>query len=230
MWCPNCSADVATELSTDDRRLNCARCGQELQLSAAAILSGPRPEESPHDVLARWSAEDLISQDSRLSVTGLPGPTAAAGPSGPEVQTTAANSTVSEEHIAAPSAPIVPHHPCPPVSVIPPQNWVGVVGQFAAYGGVLILTAGTVAVISGHFGQTPRNIVNGWLLAAVGQMLLLLGVTTLISSGIEQSRHEMHQRLSRIEWRLQSRRRRTQAARVPASTPRRRRPSLRDAA
>lgn len=230
MWCPNCSADVATELSADDRRLNCARCGQELQLSAAAILSGPRPEESPHDVLARWSAEDLISQDSRLSVTGLPGPTAAAEPSGLEVQTATANSTASAEHIAALSVPTVPHPPRSPVSATPPQNWVGVVGQFAAYGGVLILTAGTVAVISGHFGQTPRTMVNGWLLTAVGQMLLLLGVTTLISSGIEQSRHEMHQRLSRIERRLQSRRRRTQVDHVPASSARRKRPSLRDAA
>lgn len=203
MWCPNCSADIATELSPDERRLNCARCGQELQAAAAALLAGPRPDETPHDVLARWSAEDIFSLESRLLVDGLPAhapPAAATNLFETPVEPSRPSSPTSQPSTPGPARAHLQRRP--EAAQIPTQRWVGVVGQFAAYAGVLLLTAGTVAVVAGHFGQTPRAAVNGWLLAAVGQMLLLLGVTTLISSGIEQSRQEMHQRLSRIERRL----------------------------
>jgi len=74
-------------------------------------------------------------------------------------------------------------------------NWSTIVGQLCAYGGVAVLTLGTVMVLAGYFGGPSNYAPTGWLVAAVGQMLLFLGVVTLVSGGMEQTVDE-------VAWRI----------------------------
>jgi hypothetical protein len=75
-------------------------------------------------------------------------------------------------------------------------------GQMLAYAGVGVLTVGTVLVLWGHFGAVPRYASTGWLVATGGQMLLLLGVVTLVSGGMQQTTHEVSRRVERIGERM----------------------------
>lgn len=68
---------------------------------------------------------------------------------------------------------------------------VGNVGQGLAYIGILGITAGFSLVILGSFGGSARWAPTGWLIATIGQMLLFLGVVTLVSAGMEQSSTEV---------------------------------------
>jgi len=60
---------------------------------------------------------------------------------------------------------------------------------------VAVLTLGTVMVLSGYFGGPANYAPTGWLVAAVGQMLLFLGVVTLVSGGMEQT-------VDAVAWRI----------------------------
>lgn len=72
-------------------------------------------------------------------------------------------------------------------------NWFGGLGQALAYMGILGLTAGTSLVILGYFGGPAQYAPTGWLITTVGQMLLFLGVVTLVSAGMEQTTVEVKQ-------------------------------------
>ena len=75
-------------------------------------------------------------------------------------------------------------------------------GQLCAYGGVGLLTCGTVLVLSGYFGRPTHYAPTGWLIAAVGQMLLFLGVVTLVSGGMEQTVDEVAWRIDYLAERI----------------------------
>src|SRR4051812_1632767 len=66
MWCAACRADVAAELSTDNRRMMCARCHSELGTAVGSIEragAGPRlqdTERNARELLARWSTQHLL--------------------------------------------------------------------------------------------------------------------------------------------------------------------------
>ena len=75
-------------------------------------------------------------------------------------------------------------------------------GQLCAYGGVGLLTCGTVLVLSGYFGGPSNYAPTGWLVAAVGQMLLFLGVVTLVSGGMEQTVDEVAWRIDFLAERI----------------------------
>lgn len=77
-------------------------------------------------------------------------------------------------------------------------NWTTMAGQLCAYGGVGLLTCGTVLVLSGYFGGPANYAPTGWLVAAVGQMLLFLGVVTLVSGGMEQTVDEVAWRIDHL--------------------------------
>lgn len=68
-------------------------------------------------------------------------------------------------------------------------------GQVLAYLGVGLITVGTTLVLWGWFGKAPQYAPTGWLICTVGQMLLFLGVTTLISGGLQQASHEVTRRV-----------------------------------
>lgn len=82
------------------------------------------------------------------------------------------------------------------------SKWVSLVGQIFAYVGVGGLTVGTSLVLMGYFGGPASYITTGWLVATAGQMLLFLGVVTLVSGGMEQTTQEVARRIDTIGERL----------------------------
>ena len=86
-------------------------------------------------------------------------------------------------------------------------------GQILAYAGVLALTVGSAFVLLAYFGgpQWQSHAPTGWLITTTGQMLLFLGVVTLVSGGMEQTTEEVARRIDRlgekiirIEWATQN--------------------------
>lgn len=75
-------------------------------------------------------------------------------------------------------------------------------GQLMAYAGVGLLTVGTVMVLWGYFGQIEQYASTGWLIATAGQMLLLLGIVTLVGGGMQQTTHEVTQRIEHLGGRI----------------------------
>ena len=74
-------------------------------------------------------------------------------------------------------------------------------GQVLAYLGVGLITVGTTLVLWSYFGKSPQHAhyaPTGWLICTIGQMLLFLGVTTLISGGMQQTSHEVTRRVEYI--------------------------------
>jgi hypothetical protein len=72
-------------------------------------------------------------------------------------------------------------------------GWYNNIGQVLAYLGIICLTAGTCGVIVSYFGGPANYAPYGWLGATIGQMLLFLGIVTLISAGMEQTTQELRQ-------------------------------------
>jgi hypothetical protein len=71
-----------------------------------------------------------------------------------------------------------------------------------AYFGVAVLTVGTALVLWGYFGGPPAYAPTGWLVTTAGQMLLLLGVITLVSGGMQQTTHEVASRVAHLDGRM----------------------------
>ena len=77
-------------------------------------------------------------------------------------------------------------------------NWMASAGQIFAYLGVGILTVGTVMVLVGYFGGPAQYAPTGWLITTAGQMVLFLGVVTLVSGGMEQTTQEVVRRIDHL--------------------------------
>ena len=75
-------------------------------------------------------------------------------------------------------------------------------GQLLAYAGVGILTLGSILVLWGYFGAIESYASTGWLLSTAGQMLLLLGLVTLISGGMEQTKTEVTEQIEYLGGRM----------------------------
>lgn len=75
-------------------------------------------------------------------------------------------------------------------------------GQVLAYAGVGLLSVGTMLVLWGYFGDIARYASTGWLMATAGQMLLLLGIVTLVSGGMQQTTHEVSERIEHLGGRI----------------------------
>lgn len=162
------------------------------------------PLKPPRDVEPKPVASKPIPQVSQASQTRLPQSPPSLTP------------RTHEPHgFSAPP----PHFPGEPLDLdeLPPKSssakmqafW----GQMMAYAGVLALTVGAAFVLMGYFGE-PRwqsYAPTGWLITITGQMLLFLGVVTLVSGGMEQTTEEvvrridkLGQRMIRIEWASQN--------------------------
>tara|TARA_R110002095_G_scaffold181588_3_gene158881 strand:+ start:2389 stop:3225 length:837 start_codon:yes stop_codon:yes gene_type:complete len=81
-------------------------------------------------------------------------------------------------------------------------NWLGLVGQLMAYGGVAVLTIGTTLILWGYYGGPANYASTGWLISTAGQMLLFLGVITLVSAGMEQASTSVSRRIDRLGQRI----------------------------
>jgi hypothetical protein len=96
-----------------------------------------------------------------------------------------------------------PHFTAVPVAMADKSSrWVTFAGQILAYVGVGGLTVGTSLVLLGYFAGPSSYATSGWLIATIGQMLLFLGVVTLISSGMEQTTQEVARRIDLLGERL----------------------------
>ncbi|MBS0260525.1 MAG: hypothetical protein JSS02_01105 [Planctomycetes bacterium] len=96
-----------------------------------------------------------------------------------------------------------PHFTAVPVALADKSTrWITLAGQVLAYVGVGGLTVGTSLVLLGYFAGPSSHATTGWLIATVGQMLLFLGVVTLISSGMEQTTQEVARRIDLLGDRL----------------------------
>ncbi len=217
MWCSSCRADVAAELAADNRRVICTRCGLELRQAAShgPLTFTPRTADSEREareLLARWSADSLavpVLTLPRLEESTRP-PEVVEVPPQPAATTT--EHTVPAMEPATVALPLQRRRKRPRDSVAmsppvapPPKSsrWAAVAGHLAAYAGVGLLTAGTTLIIWSYFGGPPAYAPTGWLLATVGQMVLYLGVVTLVASGLEQTTDAVHRQMAQLSAQLQ---------------------------
>lgn len=87
------------------------------------------------------------------------------------------------------------------VSVIPPRTPgnSAFAAQVISFIGVLGLTLGTFVLLFTHFLAADKDalLAPGWVVAAVSQLVLLLGVVMLVSAGLSQTSQE-------VAWRVES--------------------------
>lgn len=271
MWCPNCQADVAAEVSADNQRVRCASCGNEL--SAVAPASSSEKTRHALELLERWSSHSLLDpygpvpksrpKHSENSPADPAGPkerksVSSRRPSkphfrldaqhdppfgrskreepaeqSPEAEAAAERATAEDDatwrdesrqarrvaaddrgfdeapptqgtpgsriHSAHASAP-PPHFDLRALTEDPPvkSSVATQAGQYLAYLGVGTLAIGTILVLWGYFGGPDGYAPTGWLIATAGQMLLFLGVVTLVSGGMDQTNHDVKTRIERL--------------------------------
>jgi len=53
-------------------------------------------------------------------------------------------------------------------------------------------------VLVSYFGGQPQHAPTGWLITTAGQMLLFLGVVTLVSGGMEQTTQEVARQIDTL--------------------------------
>ena len=224
MWCLKCQADVAAEISSDNRRVLCASCGSPIR-SVPSLPTEDKTRQA-RELLERWSksrwtesapqeaavAETAPLTGSRTPRRGPVQPAFRVEESPGEQQRAAVPSVSSRTHAAhGPSSP--PHfrtEALPAFESSPPRaNPQAFWGQMLAYVGVLALTVGAAFVLMGYFGgpEWQPYAPTGWLITTTGQMLLFLGVVTLVSGGMEQTTEEVARRIDhighhviRLEW------------------------------
>jgi len=239
MWCANCRSDVAAEVSTDNRHVNCANCGGPI----ATPLSGrtlSRTQQA-RELLERWSRDR--APEPAVATAEAPKPHVAAALDGvaaahassaaagrnptvyaikqddpPFTETAKPHHRIDSGHQPGDASDHVHHSPPPapqrrhdPGHAVagphfatpkPPMKWVAAVGQSLAYVGVLGLMAGACLVILGYFRGPASYAPTGWLITMAGQMLLFLGVVTLVSTGMEETTNTVANRIDRLDEKL----------------------------
>jgi hypothetical protein len=207
MWCPGCRADVAAELSQDSRHFRCARCNSELGQAAGSfgvaipiVAKSTDAEQSARDLLARWSAQNVLTPGGRPSEEKAETLVKSEGAAIREAQAdrTPRQRRLDQAEVQTISAPELNVHQSAPR----PANWSATIGQVCAYLGIGLITCGTAVVVWGYFGGPPKLAPTGWLVTTIGQMFLFLGVVTLISSGLDQTAAEVASRMETLGARL----------------------------
>lgn len=231
MWCPQCESEVATEVAQDGQSLLCVNCrGEVRRLNAPSlhpdiqrardILSRLSAATSPPPD----GADDPVELDEVIEAAGaLPPPPApqrqfridrphptsevaqahVGGPPAPQAIRATQESTIrrrSDEGHAELPAPHFEVQPARPRTA--PGRGESTWGQLLAYAGVGVLTVGTSLVVWGYLGGPPTYAPTGWLVATAGQMLLVLGIVTLVAGGMQQTTHEVSSRVAHLNGRV----------------------------
>jgi hypothetical protein len=193
MWCPTCRGDNPAQLSADDQRLLCVRCGGDLGLSAAALSRAKGLSTGPADLLAKWAAEDRLRPIvAEPTVAAHATEVATAQPPLRLDATLVERDSVADRPSEVASVATFPLRPQAPHSRSRRgSGWLLTIAQLTTYAGILVLTIGSVWVLQSLYGGRPSQGLQGWLLATVGQMLLLLGVVTQLSHNVEAVRREL---------------------------------------
>jgi hypothetical protein len=207
-----------------------SRTAASAPTEGSAEAGSGRPLRDPRDLLARWAREDALESldiappmpretterkpilrfDGSHPVVAPPPPTfveravainpPAAAPPAPVEKLPPATRDIIIHQGHGPNAP---HFQPAPISLADKSSrWVTLAGQLFAYLGVGGLTIGTVLVLMGYFGGPASYATTGWLITTAGQMLLFLGVVTLVSGGMEQTTQEVARRIDTIGERL----------------------------
>lgn len=217
MWCRHCQADVVAEALPDNRRVLCATCGTDIT-PAGVVHESAKPLRNPRDLLARWAEEDAtdplgplyrsplrpepaVPVDPPAEPRGVLPFTATAARPTPQPPTGGAASSKNRRPMPLPAAYRHwrgPREDGSSASDDSPReetdtSRLRVVGQMFAYLGVLTLFVGSVLVLLGHFGNLASYAPTGWIIATAGQMLLFLGVVTLVAAGLEQVQQSWRQ-------------------------------------
>jgi len=218
LLCISCGSEIrkltAPSLHPDIRR------ARDLlnRLSSATAPMSPVADEPPSDVepaaaavpIPVSEAEPIMPPARQLRID-RPHPTAEVAkshvgapesPSNPVRASSPApgiRSRSDEPHAMLPA----PHfHVEPARPQMTPGRGESTWGQLLAYAGVAVLTIGTALVIWGYLGGPPTYAPTGWLVATAGQMLLLLGVVTLVAGGMQQTTHEVSSRVAHLNGRV----------------------------
>jgi len=189
--------------------------GDELPKALQRGAAKPQPEKRADQKLRMDHPHDFGHSRTAAAPPVAEEPPAAPAPPQPAVQPAPAQVVYVQPAPAQPPvAPAIPiehylhaAHRLPPphfdVTTVPqpPEKsakWVALAGQLFAYLGVGTLTLGAVLVLVGYFGGPANYAPTGWLVTTAGQMLLFLGVVTLISGGMEQTTQEVTRKIDTL--------------------------------
>ncbi len=220
VFCTACGSELARPASE----------ASAASAEGAAERASGRALRDPRELLARWAREDALesldsprpaareaSERKQILRFDASHPTVSSPPPAFVERTVAQQPPTPAppppvEKLPAASRDIVvhqahgpnpPHFQPVPVSLADKSSkWVTLAGQLFAYVGVAGLTVGTVLVLMGYFGGPASYATTGWLITTAGQMLLFLGVVTLVSGGMEQTTQEVARRIDTIGERL----------------------------
>ncbi|MGE5195539.1 MAG: hypothetical protein ACM3U2_23860 [Deltaproteobacteria bacterium] len=197
------SAEKASGRTLSDPRELLARWAREDALETLDSPSAPAREVSERRQILRFDASHpVVSAPPAAFVerTAAQHPPSAAVPPPPAERLPPAPRDIIVHQAHGPNPP---HFQQAPVSLADKSSkWVTLAGQLFAYLGVAGLTVGTVLVLMGYFGGPASYATTGWLITTAGQMLLFLGVVTLVSGGMEQTTQEVARRIDTIGERL----------------------------
>jgi hypothetical protein len=227
LYCTACDSELARPTGSAPHKAEPVKVAPK----ATPAAGSEQALRSPRELLARWAQEDALeSLDVRSPVSRESSPkrnsilrfdgTHAVLPAPPAVVVERSNavrlesappvvpvqppqSALPEVIVHHAHAPNAPHYPAAPISLADKSSkWVTLAGQLFAYLGVGALTIGTVLVLMGYFGGPASYATTGWLIATAGQMLLFLGIVTLVSGGMEQTTQEVARRIDTLGERL----------------------------
>jgi hypothetical protein len=221
LFCTSCGselprpamADTSAETNSGnglrDPRELLARWAREDALESMDFAAPPRlaaarqpaPTSEPRKPVLRFDASHPVIPPLSAAVierATVHSPAPAALPASQVAEMPAHDIVIHQAH-----APNAPHFQTAPVSLADKSSkWVTLIGQLFAYFGVGGLTIGTVLVLMGYFGGPANYATTGWLITTAGQMLLFLGVVTLVSGGMEQTTQEVARRIDTLGERL----------------------------
>ncbi|MBX3441489.1 MAG: hypothetical protein KF774_03720 [Planctomyces sp.] len=184
------------------------------KIHRGARSSSPRPAAQPPADAAKTTTPttaapavnwrfDTAHEESQRSAHAPASRPHIDNPAAKQPQQASASSTPAWRDDASHSAAPAPHFDLEVFAAQSgrrPGRQESVFGQLLAYVGVGLLTIGTALVVWGYFGgaAVQKYQSTGWLISTAGQMLLFLGVVTLVSGGMQQTTHEVSQRVDYI--------------------------------
>ena len=159
------------------------------QQPLASQTANPKTPQPKSPKASKDSLADVASTLANFSVDGQPAASPTAPDPNPGVTASSTSDSVSDNN--SENTPGIPSGGTTSAVTHSTSLW----GQILAYIGVLGLTAGGALIVWNGFGHAPLNTPTSWLIATGGQMLLFLGIVTLVSSGLEQTNEDMNRQI-----------------------------------
>lgn len=163
--------------------------------------TNPAPIANPTETLDK-SAKLRVDPAFTEGWSGMPSPHVAEPSQGHSTGTAipAEREVASNSRVHAPSGLRGPHFNPSRIQTPPPKSFraAAVFGQLLAYAGAATLTGGAGLVLWGYLGGPTHLAPTGWFTTTIGQMLLFMGVVTLVSAGMEQTTAEVSRRVDSI--------------------------------